>query len=231
MVKRLAIVPARGGSKRIRNKNIKLFCGKPVISYTISNLQKSKLFSKIHVSTESKKIVNVCKKIIKFEFLRPKRLSGDKIRTMAVIDYVVNKYKSIGEYYDEVWIVYPCSPLMEIKDYKNISKLLNKFKNKKTVLTVCEYPAPTEVCYKIKKNKFLFPKKKMNFFKKTQDFEKSFYETGAVVAIPKKNFTDIKNRPNFNNLVPYVVDRHKSIDINTLRDWNFAEMVYKSIFK
>ena len=75
------------------------------------------------------------------------------------------------------------------------------------------------------------PKKKKNFFKKTNQFEKSFYETGAVVAIPKKNFKDIKDKPNFNNLVPYVVDRHKSIDINTLRDWNFAEMVYKSIIK
>ena len=62
MVKRLAIVPARGGSKRIRNKNIKLFCGNPVINYTINTLQKSKLFSKIHVSTESKKIAAVCKK-------------------------------------------------------------------------------------------------------------------------------------------------------------------------
>ena len=79
MVKRLAIVPARGGSKRIRNKNIKLFCGKPVINYTINTLQKSKLFSKIHVSTESKKIAEVCKKKIKFDFFRPKRLSGDKI--------------------------------------------------------------------------------------------------------------------------------------------------------
>ena len=54
MVKRLAIIPARGGSKRIRNKNIKLFCGRPVITHTVDNLLKSKLFSKIHISTESK---------------------------------------------------------------------------------------------------------------------------------------------------------------------------------
>ena len=231
MAKRLAIVPARGGSKRIRNKNIKLFCGNPVINYTINTLQKSKLFSKIHVSTESKKIAAVCKKKIKFDFFRPKRLSGDKIRTMAVINFVVNKYKSIGEYYDEVWIVYPCSPLIETRDYRNISKLIKKFKYKKTVLTVCEHPSPTEFSYKIKRKKYLLPKKKKNFFKKNNQFEKSFYETGAVVAIPKKNFKDIKDKPNFNNLVPYVVDRHKSIDINTLRDWNFAEIVYKSIIK
>ena len=231
MVKRLAIIPARGGSKRIRNKNIKLFCGRPVITHTVDNLLKSKLFSKIHISTESKKIMNVCKKKIKFEFLRPKRLSGDKVRTMAVINHVVKKFEKMGEYYDEVWIVYPCSPLMEIQDYKKISKLLKRFNYKKTVLTVCEYPAPIEVSYKIKMNNFLMPNKKSNFFKRTQDFKKFFYETGAVVAIPKKNFSDIKDRPNFNNLVPYVVERHKSIDINTLRDWNFAEMVYNSTFK
>ena len=159
-------------------------------------------------------------KKIKFEFLRPKRLSGDKVRTMAVINHVVKKFEKMGEYYDEVWIVYPCSPLMEIQDYKKISKLLKRFNYKKTVLTVCEYPAPIEVSYKIKMNNFLMPNKKSNFFKRTQDFKKFFYETGAVVAIPKKNFSDIKDRPNFNNLVPYIVERHKSIDINTLRDWN-----------
>ena len=87
-----------------------------------------------------KKLLRCVKKKIKFDFFRPKRLSGDKIRTMAVINFVVNKYKSIGEYYDEVWIVYPCSPLIETRDYRNISKLIKKFKYKKTVLTVCEHP-------------------------------------------------------------------------------------------
>ena len=62
MVKRLAIIPARGGSKRIRNKNIKLFCGRPVITHTVDNLLKSKLFSKIHISTESKKLWMFVKK-------------------------------------------------------------------------------------------------------------------------------------------------------------------------
>ena len=85
MVKRIAIIPARGGSKRIKNKNIKLFCGKPIILRTIEIVTKSRLFSKIHISTDSNKIKKVCEKKIKIDFDRPKKIAGDKISVMSVV--------------------------------------------------------------------------------------------------------------------------------------------------
>ena len=80
MIKRLVIVPARSGSKRISNKNIKLFLDKPLIYYCLEEIKKSKLFNKVHVSTDSKKISRlVLKKNIKLDFLRHKKLSGNNI--------------------------------------------------------------------------------------------------------------------------------------------------------
>ena len=93
-LKRLLIIPARGGSKRIKNKNIKKFKNRPIIFYTINNALKSKLFNKIHVSTDSnlvKKIVG--KKKIKIDFMRPKKLSDDKTPLFDVYRFVVNQYK------------------------------------------------------------------------------------------------------------------------------------------
>ena len=91
---RLAIIPARGGSKRIKNKNLVDFHGKPIIDYTINNAKKSKLFDKIHISTDSNKIINFLKKCnIEPEFKRPKRFSDDKISIAEVLKFVVNEYK------------------------------------------------------------------------------------------------------------------------------------------
>ena len=89
---RLAIIPAREGSKRIRNKNLVDFNGKPIITYTINNAKKSKLFDKIHISTDSNKIINFLKKYnLEPEFKRPKRFSGDKVSISEVLKFLVNE--------------------------------------------------------------------------------------------------------------------------------------------
>ena len=88
-LKRLLIIPARGGSKRIKDKNIKKFKNKPIIYYTIENAKSSRLFDKIHVSTDSKKISKIVrKKNIKIEFMRPKSLSGGKIPLFEFYKFV-----------------------------------------------------------------------------------------------------------------------------------------------
>ena len=91
-LKRLLIIPARGGSKRIKNKNIKKFKNRPIIFYTINNALKSKLFNKIHVSTDSNLVKN-CWEKIKIDFMRPKKLSDDKTPLFDVYRFVVNQYK------------------------------------------------------------------------------------------------------------------------------------------
>jgi N-acylneuraminate cytidylyltransferase len=104
---RLAIIPARGGSKRIKNKNLVNFDGKPIISYTINNAKKSKLFDKIHISTDSKKILSFSKKLnVHPEFKRPTKLSGDKVILSEILKFVVNEFKKKKYFFIEVWLLY-----------------------------------------------------------------------------------------------------------------------------
>ena len=231
MINRLAIIPARGGSKRIKNKNIKLFCGKPIILRTLDTVVKSKLFKKIHVSTDSSKIKRVCEKKLKIDFKRPNKFSGDKISVMSVVKYVLDRYETIGLKFDEVWLIFPCAPLVDQKDYINIKNILNKNLKRKTVLTVSEFPAPIERSYKLINEKKLKAINTKNFKKGTQEFSQSYFETGSIMAIPKLNFNKLGNKPNLDNLVPYVLERYKSVDVNNLADWQFEELIYSSVKK
>ena len=90
----LAIIPARGGSKRIPNKNIRNFCGKPIISYILDAAKKSGLFNTIHVSTDSKQIIKVVENLgFKIDFVRPSDLADDYTPIMPVLKFVVEEYE------------------------------------------------------------------------------------------------------------------------------------------
>ena len=117
-IKRLAIIPARLGSKRIKKKNIRLFYGKPIISYPITELKKKNIFDKIFVSTESKSIKLISEKFgASVDFLRPKKLSGDNIPLKDVLKNTLSIFDELGEIYDEIWLVYACNPLIKKEDF------------------------------------------------------------------------------------------------------------------
>ena len=126
-IKRIAIIPARSGSKRIKNKNIKLFNGKPMISYPLLELKKSNIFNKIFVSTEKSFIQNIAKKYgASIDFLRPKKLSNDDVPLSLVLKNVLLEFKKRGEIYDEIWLVYECNPLLKKKIYSMLIKIFKK---------------------------------------------------------------------------------------------------------
>ena len=125
----IAIIPARKGSKRIKNKNIKTFFGKPVIYYSIIAAKKCKIFDKIIVSTDCKKIAKISKQYgAEVLFPRPKNLSNDKVDTVSVIHYEIKKLLKKEKKINFVCCVYPCSPLI---NHKVILKSFKKIKNKK----------------------------------------------------------------------------------------------------
>ena len=109
----LALIPARGGSKGIKNKNIKLFNGKPLIEWTIRSALNSKLIDKIVVSSDSNKILNISKKLGVDVILRPKNISGDKASTESVIKHCIKYYKN---FYQTVVLLSPTSPLRKKND-------------------------------------------------------------------------------------------------------------------
>ena len=118
-MKRLAVIPAREGSKRIKNKNIKNFCGKPIISYALNAAKESGLFDTIHVSTESEEIANIVRDLgFTIDFLRDISLADDITPIIPVLKWVVEKYQSKNIYFDEVVLIMACAPLIDATDLK-----------------------------------------------------------------------------------------------------------------
>lgn len=223
MTRRLLIIPARGGSKRIRNKNIKKFNKKPIIQYPLSSAKKSKLFDTIHVSTESKTIFTLVKKIgFKPDFLRDRKLGKNSVGINDVINFVINKYFKIHKIFDEVWCIYPCSPLINEKDLKKIS--IYFMKQKKSLITICEFPAP--IFWALKKNN---DNTIDHIFKKEAKFasnkmKPSFYDNGCIIILKKKDFLKKFTKIKF---IGYEMPIYKSIDIDNMKDWHLALNLYK----
>ena len=227
-MKRLLVIPARIGSKRIRNKNIKNFNGQTIISYSLKLAQESKLFNKIHVSTDSKKIKKIVEDYnLEVEFLRPKNISGDYVPVISVLKYVYNYYKKKNFIFDEIWSLSACSPLLKKNDLINASVLLKK-NNNKIVIPVTEYATPIEWAFKIEKNNFLKPIKKYAYKIRSQDITKKFHDVGYFVGIPIKFFSEKKIKFD-QNYIGYEIEKNRAIDIDNLSDWKLAEAMYKII--
>ena len=227
MIKRLAIIPARGGSKRIKNKNIKKFKKKPIIYYTINSAVKSKLFNKIHVSTESnliKKIVE--KKKINIDFMRTKKLSKDKTPLFEVYKYVVTEYKKIGFVFDEIWSIMPCAPNLNAKDLKRISIFYKKLKIKKPLLSISKYKVPIEWAYTINKKGELTSLSRKSQLLRSQDIEDKYYDAGQFYIYPGKKLLKLNFIKKNYNYIGYKLPFRKSIDIDDIEDWKIAEKLH-----
>ncbi len=224
MTKRLLIIPARTGSKRIKNKNIRNFFGKPIIYYPLEQALKSKKFNKIHISTESKDIKKVLKKYQKYiDFLRPKNLAKDNTDLMKVIRFVVKKYQDVGKNFDEVWCILPCSPLITEKDINECSKIILKYK--KPVVAASPFPVSLNWAFQIKKG-FIYKTSEKKMRDKKLSKIKSYYDSGQIYCFPTKF---IKNNVfNFNQKIcTYKLPIERSVDIDTEDDWKLAKILFK----
>tara|TARA_Y100000590_G_scaffold428325_1_gene539503 strand:- start:4800 stop:5492 length:693 start_codon:yes stop_codon:yes gene_type:complete len=227
MVKRLVIIPARSGSKRIKNKNIRQLLGKPLIQYSIDACIKSRLFDKIHISSDSKKILNLGKKNnLKIDFFRPKKLSSNKTPISAVVKYVLKEFEKKGEIFEEAWLVYATNPLINTKIIKNCSKKFNlmKIKNDQRILiAVSEYNHHIEWAEKILKNGTLKPLFKKKFKVDSGTLNKYYCDAGMISVYPVKTFLKKGNL----SFTPFVLPNYQSIDINKIEDFKFAEKILK----
>ena len=226
-LKRLLIVPARGGSKRIKNKNIKKFKNKPIIFYTIENALRSKLFNKIHISTDSKQIKKVVlKKSVKIDFMRPKSLSGDKTPLFDVYKFVVKEYEKRGVIFDEIWSIMPCAPNLNNKDLKNISNFYNKLKTKNPVLSVSKYKVPIEWAYKIDRSgKLTSLNKKLQLFR-SQDIDHRYFDAGQFSIYPGNKILKLNFIKKNYFYIGYKLPVKKSVDIDDIEDWKLAERLH-----
>jgi CMP-N-acetylneuraminic acid synthetase len=226
--KRLLIIPARSGSKRIKNKNIKKFHDQPIIYYPLKVSMKSKIFDKIHVSTDSTKISKVVNKLGRFvDFLRPKDLSSDNISLISVLEYVINKYEEEGINFDEVWSILPCSPLLKINDILKCKKLIKL--NKSPVIAVSPYAAPLNWGFQVQNNLIYKADEKIIRNENLSKIKK-YYDSGQIYCFPidtikKKNFSFKKK------IIAYKLPIERSVDIDTKEDWKLAEVLYQGLKK
>lgn len=229
MLKAVAIIPARGGSKRIPRKNIKDFHGKPLIAYSIQTAINSGVFEKVIVSTDDEEIAKVARKYgAEVPFLRAKELSDDFTGTGAVISNTLKSLKEIGLKYDFCCSIYATAPLLEEKYLKEAFEKL-KNSNARNAFSCTSMPFPIQRTFKITNEnrcEMFWPE---NFSKRSQDLEEAYQDAGAFywTNLNIKSTDIIFGKDS----IPIVLPRHLVCDIDTLEDWKRAEIMYEIIQK
>ena len=224
---KIAIIPARGGSKRIPKKNIKKFHGKPLIAYSIETALKSKLFNKIIVSTDDEEIASIARKYgADVPFLRPRELADDYTTTGAVIDHAIEYFKDQGEKYEYICTIYATAPLLQIK---YLIEGYEKLKNSDAVnaFSVTSMPFPIQRTFKITKNgrcEMFWPQ---NYMSRSQDLEEAYQDAGQFywTKANKKSDEIMFGKDS----IPIVLPRYLVQDIDTLEDWKRAELMFSAL--
>lgn len=224
---RLVIIPARGGSKRIANKNIKEFCSRPIIFYPIDVLVSSNLFDEIHVSTDSHEIYELVSwHHLPPAFMRPNELSDDLSGLMEVMQFVVNAYlQKFNKIFNQIWLVMPCNPFLDLRYIKEANDLAVKHPTD-CIISVTEYPAPIEWAFNLIDGelKACNPEQLLT---RSQDLNKKYFDNGMFAIFPGNYF--YKRREigplNYRGLV---MPKDSCVDIDDLEDWKLAESIYQS---
>ena len=226
-MKRLAIIPARGGSKRIPNKNIRHFCGRPMISHVLGTARDSGLFSTIHVSTESESVREVAAQFgFSPDFPRPAELADDYTPIMPVLRYAAEEYARRGQHFDEIWLLMACAPLIDERDLQEAAILFRQSGAAQPLLAVSEYPAPIEWAFGRGANGTLTPVQPGMFAVRSQELEKRYFDAGSFAAFPARQVLDSQGAGTDDGFVGYVLPKGTAIDIDDEQDWQLAEAIY-----
>lgn len=223
----LCIIPARGGSRRIPQKNVKLFFGKPIISYPIKAALAANCFSKVFVSTDDKKIAEVAKKYgAVVPFMRSKKNSGDFATLAQVVQEVICELKKRSEDFDFICCILPTavfatpSKILEGKMKIEADKKIN------SVISITRFSYPIQRAFKIEngKIKFLF---KTAQGRRSQDFIVAYHDAGQFYWLRSDQFVKNKCKRLTDRRADFVEFLDSQVqDVDTLEDWKIAEIKY-----
>jgi N-acylneuraminate cytidylyltransferase len=231
MVKRLAVIPARGGSKRIPRKNIRDFCGKPMIGHILETARASRLFDVIHVSTEDAEISAMVDSLgFRPDFTRPASLAADATPIVPVVKAVAETYVAQGGQFDEVWLLMACAPLLEAGDLEAGATLFAGGGGH-AVLYVTSSPTPIERAFRIDSAGFLAPVAADKLVARSQDLPETYFDSGTCAIFSAQHILDNKGAMFDGQFIPHVLPRYKAIDIDTEEDWEMAEAVFLGLGK
>lgn len=230
MIRRLAIIPARGGSKRIPNKNVRDFCGKPMIAYILDVARRSGLFECIHVSTDDARIAQVAADLgFAPDFMRPAELADDHAPLMPVLKHATSEFVRRGQKIDQVWLLMACAPLIESDDLRNAEELFMRAGGERAVLAVAPFPAPVEWAFDRHMDGSLVAVQPGMFAVRSQDLAPKYYDTGSFCVFSAHRVMQSSGAGDDSGFVGHVLPRHKAIDIDTEEDWLLAETMFRSL--
>jgi len=218
--KLLAIIPARGGSKRLPRKNILNLAGKPLIAWTIESALNSKYIDRVIVSTDDNEIATISKKYgADIPFMRPNDIATDESTSIDVVLHSVNYFEKVGNHYDYIILLQPTSPLRTVQNIDNSIELLQA-KRVDAVISVCEAEHSPLWCNKIPKDGDM-----SNFIdesiinKRNQDIDKYYRLNGSIYLCSTERLQKEKTFFLKDNCVAYKMKPEQSVDIDSKSDF------------
>lgn len=223
--KRVAIIPARGGSKRIPRKNIKLFCGKPILAYSIEAARQSGLFDEIMVSTDDGEIAAIARQYgASVPFMRSKEASNDYATTTDVLLEVVERYRQLGRSFNRICCIYPAAPFVTAEKLNRAYQLLcSSGANALMPLVSFSYPPLRGITLENGRVRMKWPEYESA---RSQDLEPLYHDCGQFYFIQAN--TLLREKTLFcKNTVPMHLSDLEVQDIDNEVDWELAELKYE----
>ena len=228
-LKKVAIITARGGSKRIPGKNIKEFCGKPIISYAIEAAKYSNIFDTVMVSTDNQENADVAKKYgADVPFMRSSKNSDDFTTTADVLVEVISEYEKLGQHYDYVCCLYPTAPFVTSEKLKRGINLLIE-NGADSLIPIVKFSFPPQRGLVINNNhvKYKWPENKDA---RSQDLETLYHDCGQFYIIRVDAFKKTHSLI-MEDTIPMIFSPTEVQDIDDFEDWRIAEMKYRMLYE
>lgn len=225
---RLAIIPARGGSKRIPRKNIKLFCGKPMIAWSIEAALESACFDQVIVSTDDNEIADVGRQWgACVPFMRPEELSDDHTGTIPVVRHAIEWYGAQGHSVGQVCCLYATAPFVRADDIRR-GQVILAGNDCDYAFAVTSYPFPIQRAIRLTDRGRVEMFSPEHFNTRSQDLEDAFHDAGQFYWGRTEAW--LQGRIIFSpNSMPVILPRYRVQDIDTAEDWVRAEWLFKAM--
>jgi pseudaminic acid cytidylyltransferase len=225
---RLAVIPARGGSKRIPRKNIKVFCGKPMIAWSIEAALQSACFDRVIVSTDDAEIADVARQYgASVPFLRPAELSDDHTGTIPVIRHAIEWFNAQGQTVDEACCLYATAPFVNADDLRRGLDVLQA-NNCDYAFSVTSYAFPIQRAIRVTEQGRVEMFSPEHFNARSQDLQEAYHDAGQFYWGRAEAWCE--GRMIFSpGSMPVMLQRHRVQDIDTPEDWVRAEWLFKAM--
>lgn len=224
-MKKIAIITARGGSKRIPRKNIKEFCGKPILAYSIEAALEAGIFDTVMVSTDDEEIARIAKEYgAEVPFYRSEKTANDYATTNDVLEEVLAEYQKRGGQFDIACCIYPTAPFVTAQKLCEAMERLER-SDADTIIPVVPFSYPPQRAMIVKNERLVFEYPQY-LDSRSQDLEPHYHDVGQFYVFRTENFA--RNRKLMvGNILPYIVSELEVQDIDNQTDWEIAEMKYR----